>query len=702
MDYLKTQYDIVKIDPNVNYESEDESDDCDQSSVDMDIDQFCAADQVMETTAFVNEKSNQIVAELSPQQNSIKFKEKEVDKHVNENRSSHELNSLPRDTHIILQETADTTMINKDKNDNDIVMEIHSNDSKLVVDDKVVVIAGDGNNNKNKQKEHPVQIDMEVDNTLTSNLTTLNVVICDNSSNTVDSLSITPNSDNGASAADAVEGCTKKVKKKLNLQEYKIRRGNPSMTCSLNDVKDTLLEGIPKDTPTSLPPIPLPDLNNPGATVPQQNECDQEMVELDHDPEEFEEIIIVSIGCNTQMSIDPNEVICETNEESENKKTDEEESTSLTSIVNNLKKDNKQNILLSNSSLLASIQNVVTQKKQTPLVSTSTETVQPEITSEEKPRNEGEEQDHGEDKVIMHLSKYRQRPEMKTMSTQTESLPQFPPLVLLIKKCASKNPHTNIARNYRIRKVSGRSKTRSRSRSTSRSSAVSNYVSKRQRTTSFSQRNKSLSSSMYSSSSSDSDSDYSKKSRRARSRTYSYSCSSSSSDSGSDSDSDSCDSSQSSSASYDRDREQRARRSRLCSFRSNKSAYSNRSNYSQSRASFSRSRSRSSRRSKSPRHHLFYENNRRRNSRAKQNFNRNANITAEREFASFTSICNSFKINFSNFRRETNNLRWTHRSRHNQKRPEKNISSLRTNRANHNSPKRQWVRLANESFEKNS
>lgn len=648
MDYLKTQYDIVKIDPNVNYESEDESDDCEQSSVDMDIEKFSAADQV-DTAAFVNEKSNQIVAELSPQQNLIKFKEKEVDKHVNENRSSYESNSLPRDSHIILQETADTTIINKDKNDNDIVMEIHSNDSKLVVEDNVVVIAGDGNNNTNKQKEHPVQIDMEVDdNTLTSNLTTLNVVICDNSSNTVDSLSITPNSDNGASAADAVEGCTKKVKKKLNLQEYKMRRGNPSMTCSLNDVKDTLLEGIPKDTPTSLPPIPLPDLNNPGATVPQQqqNECDQEMAELDHDPEEFEEIIIVSIGCNTQMSIDPKEAFCETNKESENKKTDEEESTSLNSIVNNLKKDNK----LSNSSLLASIQNVVTQKKQMPPVSTSTETVQPKITSEAKTKTEGEEQDHGEDKVIMHLSKYRQRPEMKTMATQTDSLPQFPPLVLLIKKCASKNPHTNVTRNYRIRKVSGRSKTRSRSRSTSRSSAVSNYVSKRQRTTSFSQRNKSLSSSMYSSSSSsDCDSDYSKKSRRARSRTYSYSCSSSSSDSDSDS---SSDSSQSSSASYDRDREQRARRSRLCSFRSNKSTYSNRSNYSQGRGrSFSRSRSRSSRRSKSPRHHLFYENNRRRNSRAKQNFNRNANITAEREFASLISICNNFNIKYFEFQK---------------------------------------------------
>lgn len=588
MDYLKSEYEIIKIDPNINYESDDEESEMQDSDMDveeiqMEVDQYYEIDECVKMTPFVEVAAvRKMDFTDSAKHTPIKFKEKLVTTTAIK-QCDKPLEAIPRDSHILGKGVKDTTM-QKDK-------------------EEVVVVAGDN------------------DNKITLNL---NVMTCDNSNTEiVDSLMLTPNSENATTG----DGNVKKVKKKLNLQEYKMRRGLPQVTCSLKDVKDT---EIPKDLPASLPPIPLPDLNNPKGVVMNQqtnseerNEDNQEIVNSEFNVDNYEEIIIVSMGCNTDLSIDPNEVASEaSNEETENE-IKENKTTSLKNIVNNLKKDNKQNILLSNSSLLASIQNVVTQKQQTPpasgLCTSKTPTKEQEIINQVKNENiKDEGEDHGEDKVIMHLRKDRLRPEVQAMSTQTDCLPQFPPLVLWIKKCASKNPNTNVTRNYRIRKFSAKSQSRSRSRSNSRSSLNNNYIPKRHRNNSYTQRNKSLSSSMYSSSSSESDSDYSSKSsRRARSRTYSRSSSDS------DSDSSSSDSSQSSVDSYDRDREHRGQRQRLYSYRSNKSNYSNRTR------SRSRSRSRSTRRSRSPRH-SFYDHDRHRNSRPKQHFNRNLTTDQER------------------------------------------------------------------------
>lgn len=594
MDYLKSEYEIIKIDPNINYESDDSDSDMD---IEMDIEQFYEIDKCVRMSPFIEVAAPKVAVENekmdftdSDKSKPVKFKEKPITT-TTLMQCDKALEANPYVSHIFGAGGIDDTTMQTDK-------------------EEVVVVAG---NNDNK---------------ITLNL---NVITCDNidNSNTVDSLMLTPNSEN-ATATSPSEGSVKKVKKKLNLQEYKIRRGLPQVTCSLKDVKDT---EIPKDLPTSLPPIPLPDLNNPKGGVIKQEENSGEQSEENHElanpeftPDNYEEIIIVSMGCNTEMSVNPNEVFDETvNEEAENE-IKENKTTSLKNIVNNLKKDNKNNILLSNSSLLASIQNVVTQKQQTPpasgLCPSKTPTKTPTKEQEVINQNENIQEDHGEDKVIMHLRKDRLKPEVNEMSTQTDCLPQFPPLVLWVKKCASKNPNTNITRNYRIRKFSAKSQSRSRSRSSSRSSINNNYIPKRHRNNSYTQRNKSLSSSMYSSSSSDTDSDYSS-SRRARSRTYSRS----SSDSDSDSSSSDSSKTQSSVDSYDRDwehRGQRQSRQRMYSYRSNKS---NRSTYS-SRTRSSRSRSRSTRRSRSPKH-SFYENDRRRNARPKQNFNRK--LTTDRK-----------------------------------------------------------------------
>ncbi|CAO1425361.1 unnamed protein product [Diamesa hyperborea] len=326
---------------------------------------------------------------------------------------------------------------------------------------------------------------------------------------------------NNNSNSNASNDSTKdvKVKKKLNLTEYKLRRGNnicTEISLSPNELKCNLQIQLSDDLPTSLPEITLPTDPRPGALKTNNGQTKTEekpksiLVPTLHP--DYEEIIILSIGCNTDLSRPPFE-----NDEDDLDSVNIDKS--LKNIVNNLKKDNLQNILQSHTSLLSSIQTVVTQAKCNSTLATAA------VSSD---KSEKKTKEHGEDKVIMHLRKDRVRMQKRNFSVQTDNLTEFPPLLLLAPSNSNRNKSSS--RNYRSRRAT-RSKSRSYSRSRSRSCNSSSYryrsesCSKsrhrsrsnamRSRNNSYTQRcNKSLSSSM---NSSDSESD------RSRSRSSSSS-----------------------------------------------------------------------------------------------------------------------------------------------------------------------------------
>lgn len=138
----------------------------------------------------------------------------------------------------------------------------------------------------------------------------------------------------------------------------------------------------------------------------------------------YEEIIIVSIGCNTDISIPK------------------------TPLLSNIQKSVVEaNAKISSNSLISSIQNVLLKKSQsaeqipaTAKKSTDLRKKKPTNSNGEENHNDGgdaggsdgADEEHGENKVIMHLRKDRVRPMRHTVSIQTDPYFQFPPLQKLV------------------------------------------------------------------------------------------------------------------------------------------------------------------------------------------------------------------------------------------------------------------------------
>jgi hypothetical protein len=178
---------------------------------------------------------------------------------------------------------------------------------------------------------------------------------------------------------------------------------------------------------------------------------------------EYEEIIIVSIACNTEVTIPIN--------------------PATETLAELYSCNNGENI--SANSLLSSIQDVVIKKStmdQVPValvVATGSGQISPNIGvspsnqfSPGKPETSKSdnaskvtvkppveeptvENGHGEDKVIMHLKKGRVLPKTFNAACQTINLPQFP-LLKRLKPLASRNGHRRDKRkrNYRVRSAS--------------------------------------------------------------------------------------------------------------------------------------------------------------------------------------------------------------------------------------------------------
>jgi hypothetical protein len=253
-------------------------------------------------------------------------------------------------------------------------------------------------------------------------------------------------------------------RRKLNLEEYKIKRANQPAP-PIDMTKATVLELC--ECPDSLPPLPLIDFNLPtdpraiknileNISIQQKQQESTVAVETEKKSEaegvsvpialhpDFEEIILVSIQCNTEISIPPNE--------SDDLHQSKSSTTKfLTNIVNNID-DNKAKTLLTDAStntLFSSINAVLQEKLH-------------EDESARTISNKSVDEHHGEDKVIMHLRKDRIRPHRSTQSVQTDNTPLFPSL--LLSPALIFNRIKNI-RSYRKR--SSRSRSRSRSRSIS-------------------------------------------------------------------------------------------------------------------------------------------------------------------------------------------------------------------------------------------
>lgn len=276
-----------------------------------------------------------------------------------------------------------------------------------------------------------------------------------------------------------------KPRKKLNLAEYKIIRANRPAPTFDDSEMNVVLELC--ETPETLPPIQLPtDPRSIKALLAQQNQCqhqpsiivdgnsqnpihlaemcieveqmkdsneetqekgeEEENVEnnqIDENMEDYEEIVLVSMECNTEISISP----------LENDNLHESPTKFLTNIVNTIQNnDNVKTLLNSSTTLLSSINAVVHEKCSNSV-----------IEAEQSGRKNASE--HGENKVIMHLRKDRIRPEREDFAIQTDSSPLFPPLIL--SPSLIFNRIKNI-RNSR-RRVSRSSRSRSHSRSRSRS-----------------------------------------------------------------------------------------------------------------------------------------------------------------------------------------------------------------------------------------
>lgn len=185
-------------------------------------------------------------------------------------------------------------------------------------------------------------------------------------------------------------------KKKLNIQEYLKRKSINPLACEKAKVcRDEHSYGKPVETSAK----PTADENCPV----QSSETSL-----------YEEIISVSMGCATDVSIPELRVDATTASKS---------TVLLSSIQTTIEKANAaiEHGKISSSSLLSSIQDVILKK--------TTIRMEMDVSVDEKnPGTKKEDYEHGENKVIMHLRKDRVRPTTVTIAIQTDPYFQFPPL----------------------------------------------------------------------------------------------------------------------------------------------------------------------------------------------------------------------------------------------------------------------------------
>ncbi|KAH8388616.1 hypothetical protein KR093_011295, partial [Drosophila rubida] len=186
---------------------------------------------------------------------------------------------------------------------------------------------------------------------------------------------------------------------------------------------------------------------------------------------DYEEIIIVSASCNTDITIPPHQASVALRD---NKTTTPSSRSLLKSsvLLYNMSHSSEAGNKNMTNSLIASIQSEVVRQTNyvalavAPAGGAETSTGTAIATQADKNAQ------HGEDKVIMHLAKNRVRKRMVSMGTQTDLQPEFPLLTLP----TARQSRERTRRSYRKRRVTGSNG--SSSSSSSSSSSIASYRSR--------------------------------------------------------------------------------------------------------------------------------------------------------------------------------------------------------------------------------
>ncbi|XP_026850239.1 uncharacterized protein LOC6591591 [Drosophila persimilis] len=180
---------------------------------------------------------------------------------------------------------------------------------------------------------------------------------------------------------------------------------------------------------------------------------------------DLDALIIVSASCNTDITIPPNQL------SKASPRSLLKSSVLLYNMSNG--KDAKKNM---SNSLIASIQSEVVRQTS----STAMATLLPKSNAgggkgAKPPSGTETNVPHGEDMVIMHLPKNRERKTLVNMSTQTDLQPEFPLLVL---PATTRQSRERSRRKYRKRRVPGSDESSSSRGSSSDSSSLASYRSR--------------------------------------------------------------------------------------------------------------------------------------------------------------------------------------------------------------------------------
>lgn len=218
--------------------------------------------------------------------------------------------------------------------------------------------------------------------------------------------------------------------------------------------------------------LPLAEINSQYEAIKEAKDK-QNLQKLKINPN-FEEIVIVSIGCNTNLTIPAQNLNTTCTGTEQNMML-------LYNISDTIKKAKSfgENIVISSNSLISSIKDVVL-KINNPLSGIPDTHTSPNIgvsppknVSPGKPeasnlgfKNKNtisnDDIDHGEDRTIMHLRKDRVRPKSHSISIQTDYSSVFPVLKRLSRenigsKCTSHRKDKYTERRYRKRGISSSS-----------------------------------------------------------------------------------------------------------------------------------------------------------------------------------------------------------------------------------------------------
>lgn len=220
-----------------------------------------------------------------------------------------------------------------------------------------------------------------------------------------------------ANSTDTDKPATVK-KKKLNLQEYLNRKNNEGKTNAMNTGKNAI-----GDVECGQLQSNRSNQNSDGATQENVNNIKESL---------YEEIIIVSMGCNTDISLPEfNDIKSNQLDLDEKQHVVAIKSTELLSnIQHRIEKANELSKISSNS-LFASIQEEILKKSsQVSLQLAGDSATKPK--SDETMESGTDKPEHGENKIIMHLPKDRVKIKTNTIAIQTDTSFHFPLLTKLL------------------------------------------------------------------------------------------------------------------------------------------------------------------------------------------------------------------------------------------------------------------------------